>query len=220
MIDKYAEIQDRILLYNACKGILRVKMAKDASQMTPEDWGNEYDRLQNLVHNGDMERIRLSREQQALQAQVDDQASKLKGYEGDISNLNNQLAAKDKVLRSSLSQSAALANKANVLKNKATMNGNIANDNYAVAKNLSDMGNKLTSYGGAGIGAGVGGAAGYGLANWAGKKMGLTGNKALALNIAGTAAGAGLGGYGGYRLGQYAGDKMFDTSGASMVSGV
>ena len=27
MIDKYAEIQDRILLYNACKGILRLKTA-------------------------------------------------------------------------------------------------------------------------------------------------------------------------------------------------
>jgi len=27
MINKYAEIQDRILLYNACKGILRVKTA-------------------------------------------------------------------------------------------------------------------------------------------------------------------------------------------------
>ena len=28
MINKYAEIQDRIILYNACKGILRVKIAK------------------------------------------------------------------------------------------------------------------------------------------------------------------------------------------------
>lgn len=27
MINKYAEINDRVLLYNACKGILRVKMA-------------------------------------------------------------------------------------------------------------------------------------------------------------------------------------------------
>ena len=27
MINKYAEIQDRILLYNACKGVLRVKIA-------------------------------------------------------------------------------------------------------------------------------------------------------------------------------------------------
>ena len=27
MINKYAEIQDRILIYNACRGILRVKQA-------------------------------------------------------------------------------------------------------------------------------------------------------------------------------------------------
>lgn len=36
MIDKYAEIQNRIILYNACKGILRVKQA----QMQKEAWIN------------------------------------------------------------------------------------------------------------------------------------------------------------------------------------
>ena len=30
MINKYAEINDRVLLYNACKGILRVKIAAGA----------------------------------------------------------------------------------------------------------------------------------------------------------------------------------------------
>ena len=35
MINKYAEINDRILLYNACKGILRVKTAEDAPIAEP-----------------------------------------------------------------------------------------------------------------------------------------------------------------------------------------
>lgn len=60
-------------------------------------------------------------------------------------------------------------------------------------------------------GALAGGAAGYGLSNWASKKLGLQGPNVskkrryadIALRTVGTLGGAGLGGYGGYHLGGY-----------------
>lgn len=197
----------------------------------------EIDRLQGLVDNGDAERLRLIRENADLQSQYDDFYGKTKKYEdqvkreadnyrkeilglkgqaidyrNQIGGLNDQVAGLNDQIGGLNDKLHNAENDAKLYKRIAGDNGNRANWNRDVALGFSDTGKKLTTYGGAGIGAGIGGAAGYGLANWGGKKLGLKGNKALALNILGTTAGAGLGGYGGYRLGQYAGDRLFDTN--------
>ena len=210
----------------------------DALQGNYDKANAEIDRLQGLVDNGDAERLRLIRENADLQSQYDDFYGKTKAYEdqvkreadnyrkeilglkgqaidyrNQIGGLNDQVAGLNKQiggLNSDLDSERKL-NKS--LRDDVNFNADNVLNNYNIGTSLANTGKKLTTYGGAGIGAGVGGAAGYGLANWGGKKLGLKGNKALALNILGTTAGAGLGGYGGYRLGQYAGDRLFDTSG-------
>lgn len=190
----------------------------------------EIDRLQGLVDNGDAERLRMIRDIDNLHGQFADYRNnaeqyekevkgKLSDYEAQVAGLNDQISGYKGQIGGLNDQIGGLNNKLHNAENDAKLykriagdNGNIANLNRDVALGFSNTGKKLTTYGGAGIGAGLGGAAGYGLANWGGKKLGLKGNKALALNILGTTAGAGLGGYGGYRLGQYAGDRLFDTN--------
>lgn len=189
----------------------------DALQGNYDKANAEIDRLQGLVDNGDAERLRMIRDIDNLHGQFADYRNnaeqyekevkgKLSDYEAQVAGLNKQIGG----LNSDLDSERKL-NKA--LRDDVNYNADNVLKNYNIGTGLANTGKKLTTYGGAGIGAGVGGAAGYGLANWGGKKLGLKGNKALALNIAGAGLGAGLGGYGGYRLGQYAGDRLFDTSG-------
>lgn len=138
-----------------------------------------------------------------------DPLSYVKELEKEYSRADARGAGRGNTIRRQAEELAALNNRfstaqENARRALAVKDEQIANQASMLADNETAMGRmrRNAAIGGAVGGGVIGGGLGYGLANWGGKKLGLKGNKALALNIAGTAAGAGLGGYGGYRLGQ------------------
>lgn len=167
----------------------RNQYVKDLEDIYNEDTA-KYTALQN--HTKDKDPLsyvkELEKEYTRADARGANRGNTIRRQAEELSALNNRFSAARENAR------RALAVKDKQIANQASM---LADNDTAMNRMRRNA-----SIGGAVAGAGLGGTAGYGLANWGGKKLGLTGNKALALNILGATAGAGLGGYGGYRLGQ------------------
>ena len=192
MINKYAEIQNRALLYNACKGILRVKQASDTK---PDFYIDNY----KVLHDDP-----------DFYMDWDFKDEDLRDY-GIRRLRENLLNVKNDLLNAKNDATSAKIN--------AMSNAGIAKN---IAGNARTLTNTIGAGIGGWYGSGVGFRGANILANYfklLGKDKSLNRRRlGTALQVAGLLGGGIAGGFGGHWLGNKLSDKLYNTDGLTYTS--